>query len=177
MVEIMPQKSKIILPNWRWPLWLSLTLFFSIVATFIFSRIYISQLKSDVININNRIKIESAKINAEDEKSVINLNDSLLAFSRIITNHSYFSNFLELISSLTYAQVTFTKIDANREKGIVQLRGETQNYTALAKQIVALRDSEHIKSLEVKGINFSDRGLEFEILLGVDQKIFFKKEL
>lgn len=171
----MSQKSKIILPNWRWPLWLSLSVFFLSIGAFIFLKVYLSQLESDIVNINNRIKVESAKVNANDEKSVINLNDSLLTFSRVITNHSYFSNFLELIGSLTYARVIFTKVDADREKGIVQLRGETQNYTALAKQVVALRNSEHIKSLEVKGINFSDRGLEFELLLGVDPKIFLKQ--
>jgi len=175
MVEIVSQKSKIILPNWRWPLWLSLSLFFLIVGGFIFLKVYLSQLESEIININNRIKIESAKVNADDEKSIIYLNESLLTFSRIIDNHSYFSNFLELIGSLTYARTTFTKIDADREKGIVQLKGETQNYTALAKQIVALRESEHVKNLEVKGINFSDKGIEFELLLGVDPKIFLKQ--
>lgn len=175
MVEIVSQKSKIVLPNWRWPLWFSLSIFFLSIGAFIFLKAYLSQLESDIININNRIQTESAKVNANDEKSVINLNDSLLTFSRIITNHSYFSNFLELIGSLTYARVTFTKIDADREKGTVQLRGETQNYTALAKQIVALRDSEQVKSLEVKGISFSDKGLEFELSLGVDPKIFLKQ--
>lgn len=177
MVEIVSQKPKIVLPSWRWPLWLSLAFFFSSVAAFIFLKVYLSQLESDVININNSIKIELAKVNIGDEKSIINLNDSLLTFSRIITNHSYFSNFFEIIGSLTYSRVTFTKIDADREKGIIQLKGETQSYTFLAKQIVALRDSKYVKNLEVKGINFSDRGLEFELLLGVDSKIFLKQPL
>lgn len=175
MVEIAPQKSKVVLPEWRWPLRLSLLLIFLCAGAFIVLKFYLSQLESDVAGINGKIKIEQTKINAGDEKSIVNLNDSLLTFSRIVTNHSYFSNFLEIISSLTYSRATFTKIDADREKGIVQLKGETQNYTALAKQIVALRSYEHIKSLEVKGINFTDKGLEFELLLGVDPKIFLKQ--
>lgn len=178
MVEIIvSQKPKIALLSWRWPLWLSLTLFFSSLVAFIFLKVYLSQLESDIVSINNRIKIESAKVNANDEKSIINLNDSLLIFSSVITNHSYFSNFFEIIGSLTYARVTFTTIDANKEEGIVQLNGDAQNYTALAKQIVALRDSKHIKNLEVKGINFGDKGLEFELLLGVDPKMFLKQPL
>lgn len=175
MVEIAPQKSKIILPNWRWPLWLSLALFFLSAGGFVFLKVYLSQLESEIVSINSQIKAESAKVNANDEKSVVHLNDSLSAFSIIIANHSYFSNFLELVGSLTYSRVTFTKINADKDKGIIQLKGETQNYTALAKQIVALRNNDFIKSLEVKGINFGDKGLEFELLLGVDPKIFLKQ--
>jgi len=175
MVEIVSQKPKIVLPNWHWPLWLSLLFFFSSIGGFLFLKFYLSQLEFDILDINNQIKIESAKVNISDEKSVINLSDSLIAFSRIVSNHSYFSNFLELIGSLTYAQVTFTKIDADKEKGTVQLKGETQNYTALAKQMVAMRDNEYIKSLDVKSINFSDKGLEFELSLSVYPKMFLKQ--
>ena len=70
--------------------------------------------------------------------------------------------------------MVFTKIDADKEKGFIQLKGTAQNYTALAKQIVALRSNKNIKSLEIKGINFSTNGLEFEITAGADPKIFVK---
>ena len=174
MVEIMPQKSKLVLPTWRWPLRLSAILFFLSVGAFIFLRAYQSQLGSDIARINNQIKIEASKISADDENAMVRLSDSLGAFSRLAENHSSFSNFFNLLSSLTYSRVVFTKIDADKEKGIIQLRGTAQNYTALAKQIVALRSNENIKSLEIKGINFSTNGLEFEIMAGADPKIFIK---
>ncbi|MEK7198052.1 MAG: hypothetical protein AAB648_01135, partial [Patescibacteria group bacterium] len=65
-------------------------------------------------------------------------------------------------------------VDADKNKGLFQLKGTAQNYTALAKQIVALRSSEDIKSLEVRGINFGTNGLDFDIITGVDSKIFVK---
>jgi len=175
MVEIIPQKPKISLPIWRWPLWLSIALFFLCLAAFIFLKVYLSQIQAEIININNQIKIENSKVNANDENAMVYLVDSLGAFSGLVADHSYFSNVFEAIGSLTYQKVVFTKFDADREKNTIQLRGITQNYTALAKQMVAWRENANVKSLEVKGINFGVNGLEFELLAGVDSKIFTKK--
>lgn len=174
MVEITPQKPKLVLPTWHWPLWTSIIFFFLSVFAFILLKAYLSQVQAGIIDINNKIKAEAAKVNANDENSVLRLNDSLIVFSSIKTNHSYFSKFLDLLGSLAYARVVFTKVDADRDKGIVQLKGTAQNYTALAKQMVALRENENIGDLEVKGINFSSNGLEFELTLGVNPKIFIK---
>ena len=141
-----------------------------------FLKVYLSQIQTEIININNQIKTEAAKVNADDENAVVLLADSLNGFSGLVANHSYFSNTLETISSLTYQKVVFTKFDASREKNIIQLKGTAQNYAALAKQIVALRENENFKSLEVKGINFGANGLEFELLADVDPKLFVKNQ-
>lgn len=174
MVEIVSQKPKLTLPSWRWPLWFSFTIFFLVVSSFIFLKVYLSQIEADIIGINDQIKAETAKISVDDENTVIRLGNSLDAFSKLIASHSYFSNFLSLIDSLTYSRVVFTKIDADKNKGALQFKGTAQNYTALAKQIMALRSNKDIKSLEVKGINFGTNGLDFDLIAGVDSKIFVK---
>ncbi|MEK7087442.1 MAG: hypothetical protein AAB958_01935, partial [Patescibacteria group bacterium] len=156
------------------PLWFSLTLFFLSIISFIGLKVYLSQLEADITLINNQIKAEAAKISVDDENTVIRLNNSLDAFSKLIASHSNFYNFFSLIESLTYSRVVFTKVDADKNKGLFQLKGTAQNYTALAKQIIALRSSEDIKSLEVRGINFGTNGLDFDIITGVDSKIFVK---
>lgn len=176
MVEIIPQKPKISLPTWRWPLWLSVALFFLSVAAFISLKVYLSQIQAEIVNINNQIKTEAAKVNADDENTVVHLSDSFNVFSGLISNHSYFSNVFDVIGSLTYQKLVFTKFDTDRETGIIQLRGAAQNYTALAKQMVALRGNPSVRNLEVKGINFSVNGLEFELLAGVDSQFFIKKQ-
>ena len=176
MVEIISQKPKISLPTWRWPLWLSVALFFLSIAAFISLKVYLSQIQVEIVSINNQIKTETAKINADDENTVLHLNDSLGAFSALVKNHSYFSSVFDVIGSLTYQKVVFTKFDANREAGIIQLKGTAQNYTALAKQMVAWREHANVKNLEVKGINFGANGLEFELLSGVDSQFFVKKQ-
>ncbi len=128
------------------------------------------------MSVNDQIKVEAAKVNVDDENTVARLNDSLKVFGGLVSNHSYFSNVFDVIGSLTYSGVVFTKFDADRGKGIIQLRGTARNYTALAKQMVALRENDNVKSLEVKGINFGANGLEFELLLGVDPKLFIRKQ-
>ena len=175
MVEIVPSKPKITLTAWHWPLWVSLLLFFLVVATFIFFKVYLSQIQAEIISINDQIKIEANKVSVDDENMVTRLSDSLSAFNSIVSNHRYFSNILNLIGSLTYSKVVFTKFDTDRDKGIINLKGLAQNYTALAKQMVALRENDNVKSLEVKGINFGTTGLDFELTMGVDSKVFIKK--
>ena len=176
MVEIIPQKPKISLPTWRWPLWISVILFFLSIAAFISLKVYLAQIQAEIVNINNQIKAEAAKVNIDDENAVAHLSDSFNAFSGLVSNHSYFSNVFDIIGSLTYQKVVFTKFDADRETGIIQLKGAAQNYTALAKQMVALRENANVKNLEVKGINFSVNGLEFELLAGVDSQLFVKEQ-
>ncbi len=175
MVELVPLKPKISLPTWQWPLWVSIVLVFLSAAAFISLNVYLAQIQTEIIGINNQIKAEAAKVNAGDEETILRLNDSLGAFGGLAANHSYFSNMLETVGALTYKNVVFTKLDADREKGIVQFRGVAQNYTALAKQIVALRENENFKSMEVKGINFGTNGLEFELMAGVVSELFTKK--
>ena len=175
MVEITPQKSKSYTLTWRWPLWVSLILFFLTLAAFIFFKVYLSRIEADIVNINDQIKAEAAKVSEGDEMTVASLADSLNAFSGLVVNHSHFSKLLEFIGSLTYSKVVFTKFDADREKSTLQLKGSAQNYTALAKQMVALRENENVKSLEVKGINFGTSGLDFELLMLVNPKVFTKQ--
>ena len=176
MVEITSQKPKLILPNWSWPLWLSLSIFFLSVFAFIFLKVYLAQIQAEIVNINNQIKTEVGKVSVDDENTVIRLSDSLAALDGIVSNHSYFSNVFSLIGSLTYSKAVFTKFDADRDNGIINLRGSAQNYTALAKQMVALRENDYVKTLEVRGINFGNTGLDFELMLGVDSKIFIKQQ-
>jgi|GEM_PF-3157826 len=176
MVEITPQKPKIYFVAWRWPLWISLGLFLLSAAVFVGFKIYLAQLETEILNINNQIKAEAAKVNAKDENTVSGLNDSLSAFNGLVSNHSYFSELLRLTSSLTHTRVTFTKFDADKDKNFLQLKGVAQNYTILAKQMVALRENENIKSLEVKGINFGTSGLDFELTIGIDPKVFIKQQ-
>ncbi len=175
MVEITPQKSKLVLPSWRWPLWLSLALFFLSVLVFVFLKVYLAQIQAEILSINSQIKTEAGKVSADDENAVVRLSDSLTALSGIVSNHSYFSDIFSLVGSLTHSKAVFTKFDADRDKGVVNIKGLAQSYTVLAKQMVALRENDYVKSLEVKGINFGNTGLEFELTLGVDPKIFTKQ--
>ena len=175
MVELVSQKPKISLPAWRWPLWISVALVLLSAAAFIFLKVYLTQIQAEIVSINDQIKTEAAKVNIDDENAMLRMNDSLSAVSGLIANHSHFSKTLETIGALTYKKVVFSKFDADREKRIVQLKGTAQSYTALAKQIVALRENENFKSVEVKGIIFGVNGLEFELLAGVIPELFTKK--
>ncbi len=175
MVEIAPSRSKINLTSWQWPLWVSLILFLLVAGVFIFLKFFLNTLRAEISDINDQIKTESAKVSVNDENLVIQISNSLNAFKDIQMNHSYFSGLMDLIESLTYSKVAFAKIDVGRDKNLIQLRGTAQNYTALAKQMVALRENENIRTLEVRGISFGTTGLTFELTMEVDPKVFIEK--
>ena len=176
MVEITSQKPKIVITAWHWPLWVSLVLFLVAGGIFMFLKIYLFKIQSDTSDINNQIKAESSKVNVDDENTMVRISNTVAVFKAAVANHSYFSDFFSLVNSLTHKRVVFTKIDADKEKSQFQVRGIAQNYTTLAKQMVALRENKSVKSLEVKGINFSSKGLEFELTVGADPAIFTKNQ-
>jgi len=175
MVEIIPQKPKITLPEWRWPFWVSIALAFLSIAGFISLKVYLAQIQKDIADINTQIEAEAAKVNTDDENTVAHLSDSLNVFNGLVSNHNYFSNVLDTLGSLTYYKVVFTKFDADSGTNLIQLEGVCQNYTALAKQMVTLRENSNVKSLEVKGINFDTNGLKFELSAEVNPQIFLKQ--
>ena len=177
MVEITPQKLKIsaVLPTWRWPLWVSVILLFLSVGGFISLKVYLAEIQKNIINIGNEIKMEAAKVSVDDETAIGGLNDSLNTFKDMVKNHAYFSDIFNLIGSLAHSRVVFTKVDIDREKNLIQLKGVAQNYTSLAKQMVAFRENKDIKGLDVKGISFSTSGLDFELQMTVDPQLFVKK--
>ena len=174
MVEIVSQKPKISIPAWQWPLWVAIALFLLTVAAFAGLNIYLSQIRAEVENISNQIKIEAAKVSPKDAEAIARLNDSLGNFNKLILEHISFAKVLDTIGAVTYQKVVFTDFASDREKNSVQLKGIAQNYTALAKQIVALRKNENIKGLAIKGIGFGDKGLSFDIMAEVDPKLFIK---
>lgn len=176
MVEIISPKPKISIITWQKPLWISLLFFILVVAVFIFFRIYLFKIQTDIVGINDQIKAEMAKINTKEEEKISRLNDSLVAFSDIVESHSHFSQLLDLIGSLTYSKVVFTRINANKDTLTINLRGLTQNYTALAKQITAFRENENIKGVDVENMTFGTNGLSFELSIILYPKIFIKTQ-
>lgn len=174
MVEIVSQKPKISIPAWQWPLWVSIALFLLSVGAFAGLNIYLSQIRAGAEDIGKQIKVEAAKVSPKDAEAIARLNDSLGNFNKLILEHVSFAKVLDTVGSLTYQKVTFTDFASDREKNSIQLKGIAQNYTALAKQIVALRKNENIKGLSIKGISFSDKGLSFDIVAEVDPKLFMK---
>lgn len=177
MVELNAPKQKLNVntENLRWPLGVSVALFFTVIAVFIGFKIYLNRIQADIVAIDQQVQEEIKKVSVQDENLVIRMNESIGAFKNILENHSYFSNVLDFISSLTYAKTYYERFDADLEKNAIQIKGTTQNYSTLAKQIVAIRDNKSVQSLEVSSLSFSSGGVNFGFLLTVDSSVFTKK--
>ena len=135
-------------------------------------RLYLARLQDEVLGLNNQIKEAAAAVNAEDEQTVVRFNESLNTLRSLFANHTYFSSFLSLINSSTYPKVSYNSVQAEAVKNSIQLKGSAQSYTALAKQIVALRENPMILGVAVSGITFGVKNLQFDLKVDVKPDIF-----
>ena len=174
MVEFVSKRPSLTqaLPTWRWLLWASIALFILVVLGYFGLRFYLAQLYNEAIGLNNQIEEAAAAVNIQDEQTVLRFNDSLNAVRSLFANHTYFSSFFNLVSSSTYPKIIYRSLRADAAKNSVQFQGTAQSYTALAKQIVALRALSFIKGVEVSGIAFSTEGLQFSLNIEVKPDIF-----
>lgn len=174
MVEFAPKSPSLAqaLPTWRWLLWASIALFIIVILGYIGLRFYLAQLQNEAVGLNNQIEEAAAAVNIQDEQTVLRFNDSLNAIRNLFANHTYFSSFFNLINSSTYPKVIYRSLRADAIKNEIQLQGTAQSYTALAKQIVALRDLSFIKGVAVSGIKFLTEGLQFSLDIEVKPEIF-----
>lgn len=178
MVEIAPKHLIIsqALPSWRWLLWVSIALLMLTISAYFGLRFYLARLQAEVISLNGKIKEAAAAVNAQDEETVIKFNDSLNVIQGLFANHSYFSNFFNALNSATYPKIFYYSAQADANKNIIQLQGKTQSYTALAKQIVALRANPMVQGVEVASITFTTEGLQFSLKVDVKSDIFHQQK-
>ena len=174
MVEIAPKFPALTqtLPSWRWLLWVSIIILVLVIMSYIGLRFYLMRLQNEIVGLNNTIKQIALTVNPEDEQAIVKLNDSLNAIRSVFINDTYFFSFFDLLSRLTYPKISYRSVQADTVKNIVQLQGKAQSYTALAKQIIALRSSPLVKGIEVSGIAFSADGLQFGLKIEVKSDIF-----
>lgn len=160
------------LPSWRWLLWVSIAVLVIVVLAYFGLRFYLIQLHNQAADLNNRIKTAAALVNPQDEETIIRFNNSLDSLSSLFKNHTYFSNFFNLIGSLTYPKISYRSFQADAVKNNFQVQGAAQSYSALAKQIVAFRNNPFVKGVDISGIVFGPTGLQFNLKIDVQPEIF-----
>ena len=156
------------------------------VIIFAYLGIYLYQIKKSAA-----IR-QTSQINAELEKTIatysgLEQEDALLlqkisSLKTLLGNHVSLSNFLRLLEAVTTPEVTYTALAASRE-GLVTITALATDYTALARQLSILQEhTEWVRDAQVTSAQLSkdnqakSRGVEFDLLLKVDQSVFSETE-
>ena len=154
----------------------SLILLIILGGSYAFLRFKNSSIQSEIRDANNQIIQIKAGGDNNTERYVFNAQKRIKDFSEIFKKHKITSNFLAFIEEASYEKVKFSELSLNTETNNVSLKGETENFDTLGKQILNLKKSEFIKGLNISNISLNKEvKVSFSLIFSLDSKIFQSK--
>lgn len=125
------------------------------------------------------IKIEESlmlQVGTEDqrkqEREVINYQNKINDFTKIIKNHEFVSNVFAFMQTETMPNIWFKQFTFNLKSAEIQLSGESDGLDELSRQVARLENNKYVKNLA--GLNSSLSGSErinFSFSLSLDQEV------
>ena len=142
-------------------------------CSYIFLRFKNSSIQSDIKDVNNQmIEIKKGEDN-NIEKYVFDSKKKINDFSEILKKHKITSSFFAFIDEASNKEVKFLELSLNTETKNVSLKGETENFDTLGKQILNLKKSDLVKGLDISNISLNKEGkVNFSVNFSLDSKIF-----
>jgi len=154
----------------------SLILLIILGGSYAFLKFKNSSIQSEIRNANDQIIQIRAEKDNNTERYVFNAQKKIEDFSGILEKHKITSNFLAFIEEASYEKVKFLELSLNTETNNVSLKGETENFDTLGKQILNLKKSDFIKGLNISNISLNKEGkVSFNVIFSLDSKIFQSK--
>ena len=152
---------------------LSLILLIILGGSYVFLRFKNSSVQADIRDAEDQIiRIKKERDNST-ERYVFNAQKKIKDFSEILKKHKITSNFFAFIDKASYEKVKFLELNLNTETKNVSLKGETENFDTLGKQIFNLKKSDFVKGLDLSNISLNKEGkVNFTINFSLDSKIF-----
>ncbi|TFB07953.1 hypothetical protein E3V08_05930 [Candidatus Atribacteria bacterium MT.SAG.1] len=152
---------------------LSLMLLIILGGSYVFLRFKNYSTQSGIKNANNQIIEIKAEKDNNTERYVFNAQKKIKDFSEILEKHKITSNFFTFIDKISYEKVKFLELSLNTKTKNVSLRGETENFDTLGKQILSLKKSDFVKGLNISNISLNKEGqVSFTVNFSLDSKIF-----
>jgi len=152
---------------------LSLILLIVLGGYYAFLRFKISSIRSGIREADDQIiKIKREK-NNDTERYVFNAQKKINDFSEILEKHKITSNFFVFIDKTSYEKVKFLELGLDTETKNVFLKGETENFDTLGKQILNFKNNDFVKGLDISNISLDKEGkINFTVNFSLDSKIF-----
>jgi len=163
-VSLMPQQTMIISRVVHSRLLFLIVSIVIILVIFFLSRLYgdwhFGKLESQVEYLKREIVLLEAQTNPllEDRDNITALTSKATEVKRALDNHTYWSNFFDLLEVHTVPDVYFGDFVASAG-GNVQLMATSRDLIYLAQQIIAFNNAPNfIKEVEISNIQVSPEG-------------------
>jgi len=178
MVQELIPKEKIKTSSIIHTLFLSSLIFLFILGgSYVFLKFKNSSIRSDIKDADDQIIKIKAERNNDMERYIFSAQKKINDFSEIFKKHRITSNFFTLADGISYEKVRFLELNLNTETKNVFLRGETENFDTLGKQMLNLKKNDFVKGLDISNISLNKEGkVNFTVNFSLDSEIFNSNE-
>lgn len=151
----------------------SLTLLIILGGSYAFLKFKTSSTQAEIRDADDQIiKIKKERDN-DTERYVFDTQKRIKDFSEILEKHKITSNFFAFVDKTSYEKVKFLELGLDTETKNVSLKGETENFDTLGKQILNLKNNDFVKGLDISNISLNKEGkINFTVNFSLDSEIF-----
>lgn len=136
---------------------------------------YKNSIDKKIESTKQEIESLSVQENKEIQTKIIDLEKNLKNVKNLLSQHIYSSKLLALLEKLTLLQVRWTDFNLKIESGLLSLKGQANNYSTLAKQILIFTQEPSFKEIKTSGISLGQLGgVKFNMEINLNPEIFKK---
>jgi hypothetical protein len=131
-------------------------------------------LKTSIVEMAKALETGRAQLDPEAVSELISLNNRIVSTADLIGSHVILSPFFKFLEATTLKTVRFTYFDYKMGPQALEvtLRGEAQNYTALAQQADVLNKSGHLSKIIFSDLTLNEKGnVIFSLSAAVDSRL------
>ena len=112
------------------------------------------------------------------ESEILDYKNKISAFSDLISQHKFSSDFFQFLEKITHPKVVFLEMDFNVKNNKIALFGQTDSFLTLGQQVMIFKQQNTIKNVQLSNIGISKEGkVEFNVDITLDAKLFIPKDL
>jgi hypothetical protein len=178
-IQIIPKEAAQ-LPLWQnISFYFSIGLIFSILASYGVLYHFTKTAETEATNIDISIQQGKTQQMITLEKELKNYKDIIDAFSYLIANHNFSSNFFGkfeyktgILEKNTHPQVLFSDMDFNVKTDTVSLSGVAENIAIVGQQVALFQNDKIVRSVKLSKADINKEGkIEFTLDLYFDPEL------
>ena len=169
------QKNTLETPETKLPLIGALIILFLVGIIWFGLLFYKNSLDKKLESTKQQTESLSERENKEIQTKILALEKNLKNVKNLLSQHIYSSKLFDLLEKLTLPQVRWTDFNLKIESGLLSLKGQANNYSTLAKQILIFQEEPSFKEVNTSGISLGQLGgVKFNMEINFNPEIFKK---
>lgn len=165
---VSPESGKKVSLTGKTTLILSVLLLLLTIGIYVAVRFLSNYYLREKNQVENQIQEESAKISGLEYAELADFQERLNLAENILGDHAYFDSYLKNFSKYVLSDVRLTSLDWKDRGGEVAILGMAANFDALSRELILLKNSPMIQSVEFKNATESSStegqsGVKFDL--------------